>query len=236
MTISVIGRDGVGKRTFCEYMARMLDGLTLVVDTDTAQATLPVHIKGKKFESYQSLMSYLLSPTHKLVEGYIHSCGNNELFYAGTVHGESRIANDINMQYVEQANNFLHDSMEMMDNIVVDVSSYLDDPFLPAALANSDRVFVVVNPTPEGLCYLETMRSILSKIAPDEAGIGYLLSNVTLAHDVEEWAQEAGVEIAAVLPHSMEVFEQGIAGEYNPKSMTTKAGRKYISAIKKLIK
>ncbi len=174
MIIAIWGRSGAGKSLMANEIGRHYARrakVTVVVDTDMTQPTLPPRLPGMVDDNKASLGAIYASTQVRDAQIYFHQHhkGSN-LFYAGLKKDDNYLSYEIGMRQYSQAFSFLTACRDVADVIILDCSSQRGDPFLAAALDMADRFLLVHTPDTKNLCWYLGVKPLFLKTRSDRPG------------------------------------------------------------------
>ena len=229
MVIAVWGRDGIGKSVLCDTLGILFakKGVTVIIDTDLTQPTLPVRLNGTKIDSGASLGKAIGMGTQD-VAFYLHQLPNlKTLFYAGLTDQDEYLSYELGLEADNAAQDFVERCTELADTVILDLSGQRSDPFLPAALINTDKVIALFTPDVQGICWFNSIKPLIGTMNAQER----ILPVVALMgrhHDLSAVEKATDTKLATVLPYVREFRHDGVSNG------TTRAAIQYLREANKL--
>jgi len=229
MVIAVWGRDGIGKSMLCDTLGKLFakKGVTVIIDTDLTQPTLPVRLNGAKIDSGASLGKAIGMGTQDAAI-YLHQHPNlKTLFYAGLTDQDEYLSYELGLEADHVAQDFVERCTELADTVILDLSGQRSDPFLPAALINTDRVIALFTPDVQGICWFNSIKPLIGTMNAQER----ILPVAAMAdrhHDLSAVEKATDTKLAAALPYVRELRQDYISNG------TTRAYMRYLREMKLL--
>lgn len=219
MIIAIWGKSGTGKSVIANELGRFYakrGKVTVVVDTDMTQPTLPPRLPGIPENKKTSLGAIFALPQVRDAHIYFHQQPKETgLFYAGLVKDDNYLSYEIGMKQYKQASSFVTACQEVTDVIILDCSGQRGDPFLAVALDSADHFVLVHTPNTKNACWYLAVKSLLSKKRSEKEGSIYHIANaVQKHHAVAEYEKTTGVKLAAMLPFSRSINETDGQGRF----------------------
>ena len=214
MVIAVWGRDGIGKSTLADTLGLMFSkyGVSVVIDTDLTQPTLPARLNGLQFEPDTSLGRAISGFRSGNAAPLLHQHPKYKgLFYAGLIDGDDYMSYETGLDDDDKAQDFVEQCKELADTIVLDLSGQRTDPFLPGALLHADRVLVLFTPDVHGICWYQSVAPLLH----NRQAQGHVLTVASMVeghHDLSVVEKAIGVPFAAALPFVKEIRQMRDTG------------------------
>ncbi len=236
MLITVWGRDGIGKSTLCDALGELFSkqGITLVIDTDLTQASIPGRLRKSDLDTSASL--------GKVVSGtggggdiarYWHQHAKNpSLFYAGLTDSDDYLSYELGLEAINSAVAFLEECTDMADTVIVDLSGQRYDPFLPSGLAFSDRALIALPPDLHGVSWFNGVKPLLNLLQVQETALPIGLPLVQPC-DVTLVEKSIAARFSALLPYAHELRQTRDAG-VSPLDGSTPSAIRYARAVYKL--
>jgi len=234
MTIAVWGRDGIGKSTLCDALGALFvkQGITVVIDTDLTQPTLPVRENGKHFDTDTSLGKAVSGVGMGDVSRYLHQHSKQKsLFYAGLTDKDEYLSYELGLEADNMAQDFIEQCTGVADAVILDLSGQRTDPFVPGVLVHADKIIVVFTPDVQGVCWFNAVKPLLENMGAMER-IVPVAAIRSKQHDIPAVEKAIGLQLSAVLGFVKE-FRMANDGIY-PLDGTTPAAMRYTRQVKKL--
>ena len=235
MIIAIWGRDGTGKSTLCNALGTMFAkrGITIVIDTDLTQPTLPVRINGKHFDGDSSLGRAISGIGTNDATPYLHQHPKQEsLFYAGLTDRDEFLSYEFGLEADGVAQNFIERCAELGDWVILDISGQRTDPFLPCALIHAHKVIIPVTPDVQGVCWFNAVKPLLKNMNAQERVLP-IAALVSRYHDTEAVEHLVDLRFTVSLPFVTEFRQMPDIGIL-PMEGTTRAALRYLKQAKKL--
>lgn len=229
MIIAVWGRDGIGKSMLCDALGKLFakKGVTVIIDTDLTQPTLPARLDGKRLESDTSLGRAIGMGTMDAAL-YLHQHPKiKTLFYAGLTDHDAYLSYELGLESDNAAQDFVDQCAGLSDTVILDMSGQRNDPFLPGALIHADKVITLFTPDVRGICWFNSVKALISTMDAQER----ILSAAVLVngeHDLSAVENAVDKKLTAALPYVREYRRNGI------NSGITSAAARYLRKVKKL--
>lgn len=223
MIIAIWGRSGTGKSLIANELGRHYarrGKLTVVVDTDMTQPTIPPRLPGAVENKKTSLGVIFAAPQVRDAQVYFHQHHEgSKLFYAGLKKDDNYLSYEIGMRQYSQAASFVSACQDIADVIILDCSGQRSDPFLAVALEEADRFLLVHTPDTKNVCWYLGVKAHLSKKRSERPGsIIHVANAVQKHHALAEYKKTAGVEFSAILPYSQSINEVDGQGQFASSS------------------
>ena len=235
MLIAVWGRDGIGKSTLCDALGMLFakQGITVIIDTDLTQPTLPVRLNGSKFEAERSLGRAVSGIGANDASRYLHQHTNQKsLFYAGLIDMDEYLSYEIGLEADNAAQDFVDQCLELADMVILDLSGQRTDPFVPGALSNADKIITMFTPHVEGLCWFKSVEHLLETMSAQERTVP-VFSMVERHSDIYAIEKADGIQFAISLPYVQE-FRHIHGTGATPMDGTTPAALRYVRQVRNL--
>lgn len=235
MLIAIWGRDGVGKSMLCDILGALFakQGVTVVIDTDLTQPTMPSRVNGKHFDADASLGKAISGIGTGDAAPYLHQhLKNKNLFYAGLVDRDEYLSYELGLEADDAAQDFLEQCAGLSDTIILDLSGQRNDPFLPCALVHANKVIALFTPDVQGVCWFNSVKQLLTTMDAQ----GRVLPVAAMAdrhHQLAAIEKAADLQFAAVLPYVKE-FRQICDTGTSPLDGSTHAAMRYLREVKSL--
>ena len=229
MVIAVWGRDGIGKSVLCDELGKLFAkmGVTVIIDTDLTQPTLPARLNGAKIDSNASLGKAIGMGTSDAAL-YLHQHPKlKTLFYAGLTSYDEYMSYELGLEADHAAQDFVERCTELADTVILDLSGQRCDSFLPAALIHADKVITLFAPDVQGICWFNSMRLLISTMNAQER----ILPVVAMAdrhNDISAVEKATDTKPAVTLPYAREYRQDGIS------KGATRAVMRYCQEVSKL--
>jgi len=215
MIIAVWGRSGTGKSLIANELGRHYarrGNVTVVVDTDMTQPTLPPKLPDAPENDKASLGMIYAAPQVCDAQVYLHQHHKgSKLFYAGLTKDDHYLSYEIGMRQYSHAASFVTACQDIADVIILDCSGQRGDPFLAVALDTADRFLLVHTPDTKNVCWYLGVKPLLSK---KKTPIAHVANAVKKHHATAEYKKAAGIEFTAVLPYSQSINEVDGQGSF----------------------
>jgi MinD-like ATPase involved in chromosome partitioning or flagellar assembly len=229
MVIAVWGRDGIGKSTLCEALGTLFakQGVTVIIDTDLTQPTLPVRLNGVKIDAAASLGKAIGMGTLDAAP-YLHQLSKlKTLFYAGLTDHDEYLSYELGLEADNAAQDFVERCIELADTVILDLSGQRSDPFLPGALIHADKVIALFTPDVQGISWFNGIKPLSSTMNAQER-ILPVMAMTDRQHDMSCVEKAVDIKVAAALPYVREFRQECISNS------TTPAAMRYLREVKKL--
>lgn len=233
MTISIWGRDGIGKSTLADALGCLFSkrGIAVVIDTDLTQPTLPVRINGKSFNPDSSIGKAVSGIGTGDVTSYLYQHPKKkQLFYAGLTDQDEYLSYEIGLEADDKAQDFIEGCKDVADTIILDLSGQRTDPFVPCALIHSDKVIVPITPDVQGICWYNAVKPLLKSMDAQ----GRILPVAVMTdrhHDLSIIEKATDVRFDAALPFVKEFRQDSTVF---PLDGTSSGAQRYTKQVKKL--
>ena len=229
MVIAVWGRDGIGKSVLCDELGKLFAkmGVTVIIDTDLTQPTLPVRLNGAKIDSNASLGKAIGTGTLDAAI-YLHQHPKlKTLFCTGLASQDEYLSYELGLEADHAAQDFVERCTELADTVILDLSGQRSDPFLPGALIHADKVITLFTPDVQGICWFNSVKPLISTMNAQER----ILPVVALMgrhHDQLAVEKSTDTKLALVLPYVYGFRQDGISNG------ATRAAMRYCQEVNKL--
>ena len=229
MVIAVWGRDGIGKSVLCNELGKLFakKGVTVLIDTDLTQPTLPLPLNGAKIDANASLGKAIKMGTSDAAI-YLHQHPKlKTLFYAGLTDQDEYMSYELGLEADHAAQDFVERCTELADTVILDLSGQRSDPFLPGALIHADKVITLFTPDVQGICWFNSIKPLISTMNTQER----ILSIVAMTdrhHDISAVEKATDTRLAVTLPYVQEFRRDGISNG------ATRAAMWYCQEVNKL--
>ena len=233
MIIAVWGKDGIGKSTLCSALGSLFakQQITIVIDTDLTQPTLPVHINGKPCNGDSSLGRAISGIGTNDATPYLHQHPKQEsLFYAGLTHKNDYLSYEFGLEADGIAQDFIEQCEDLADWVILDISGQRTDPFLPGALIHAHTVIIPFTPDVQGVCWFNAIKPLLENMNA-QGRVLPVAALVNRYHDIQAVEDLADLHFASYLPFVTELRQ---VPEIKPIEGTTPTALRYIKQVKKL--
>ena len=233
MLISIWGRDGTSKSTLADALGGLFSkkGITVVIDTDLTQPTLPVRINGKNFNPDSSLGKAISGIGTGDVTSYLHQLPQKkQLFYAGLTDQDEYLTYEIGLEADNKAQDFIEGCKEVADTVILDLSGQRTDPFVPCALTHSDKIIIPMIPDVQGVCWYNAVKPLLQRMNAQ----GRVLPVAVMVDryiDLSNIEKAADIQFAAALPFVKEFRQDSTVF---PLDGTSLAAQRYVKQVKKI--
>lgn len=216
MIIAVWGRSGTGRSVIANDLGRLYaqrGKVTLVVDTDMTQPTLPPRLPNTPENKRLSLGAIFSTPQVRDAQIYLHNYPKVKgLFFAGLLKDDNYLSYEIGMRQYNQAASFIRACQDIMDVIILDCSGQRGDPFLAVALEQADHFLMIHTPDTKNACWFLGVISILEKKRSDT--ILHVANAVQKHHAVSEYEKITGIKFSAQLPICRSINEVDGQGSF----------------------
>jgi len=219
MIIAIWGKSGTGKSVIANELGRFYaqrGKVTVVVDTDMTQPTLPPRLPGTPDNKKTSLGTIFALPQVRDAHMFFHQqTKETGLFFSGLIKDDNYLSYEIGMKQYKQASFFVTACQDVTDVIILDCSGQRGDPFLAVALDLADHFVLVHAPDTKNACWYLAVKSLLSKKRSENNGLIYHIANtVQKHHAVAEYEKTTGVQFTAMLPFSRSLNEMDGQGHF----------------------
>lgn len=235
MVIAIWGRDGIGKSTLCDGLAELFaqQGVTLVIDTDLTQPTVPTRIQRAGLDAETSLGKAISGIDVTDVTRYWHQHPRHKsLFYAGLTEHDGYLTHELALEDRESAVAFLEESLEVADTVILDLSGQRADPFLIGGLTFSDRALIAFPPNLQGIYWFNGIKPLLELLQAQHSVLPIALPLIQPCDEaLVEKATDA--QFAALLPYAHEHYRMREAGT-SPLNGTTPSAIRYARSVRRL--
>jgi len=229
MVIAVWGRDGIGKSALCDTLGKLFakKGVTVIIDTDLTQPTLPVRLNGAKIDASASLGKAIGMGTSDATL-YLHQhLKMRTLFYSGLTDQDEYMSYELGLEADHAAQDFVERCTELADTVILDLSGQRSDPFLPTALINADKVIALFTPDVQGICWFNSIKALISTMNAQEH-ILPVAAMMDRHHDISAVEKATDTKLAVMLPYVREFRYNGLS------ICTTRAAGQFQREVKKL--
>lgn len=229
MVIAVWGRDGIGKSTLCDTLGKQFAkmGVTVIIDTDLTQPTLPVRLNGVKVDADASLGKAIGIGAMDAAP-YLHQHPKiKTLFYAGLTDKDEYLSYELGLEADNSAQDFVERCGELADTVILDLSGQRSDPFLPGALIHADKVIVLFTPDVHGICWFNSVKPLISTMNAQERILPVTVI-MDRHHHLSAVEKATDMKLNAALPYVKESRQDGISNG------TTRTTTRYHREVKKL--
>lgn len=229
MVIAVWGRDGIGKSSLCDELGKLFaeKGVTVIVDTDLTQPTLPVRLNGTKIDSNASLGKAIGMGTSDAAL-YLHQHPKQKtLFYAGLTDQDEYMSYELGLEADNAAQDFVERCTELSDSVILDLSGQRSDSFLPAALIHADKVVTLFKPDVQGICWFKSIKPLIDTMNAQER-ILPVVAMTDRHHDLSTVEKATDTKPAVTLPYVHGFRQDGISNG------ATRAAMRYYQEVNKL--
>lgn len=211
MIIAVWGSPGSGKSLISNELGYRFakDSITVVVDTDMTQPTLPPRLPKLNYEKKHSLGVIFSTPYVRDAQNYLHPHPKHEnLFYAGLKKDDDYFSYEVGIRQYDQAYHFINACTDIADVVILDCSDQRGDPFIAAAADMADIFVIAIPPDIKSACWYLSVKPLFEKKVI-EAGkpVIMLASAVHLFHAVSEVEKLIGMKFSYQLPYSKQLSE-----------------------------
>ena len=228
MVIAIWGRDGAGKSTLADALGNLFSKyeITVIIDTDLTQPTLPVRLAGQIFKHDSSLGRAVSGIGISDVCSYLHQHPKQKrLFYAGLTDRDEYLSYEIGLESDNRAQDFIEGCRETADIVILDLSGQRTDPFVPCALIHADKIIVPVTTDVQGVCWYGAVKPLIQSM--DAQGrIIPVAAMVSKYHDMKSIEKAADIHFVSALPFVKE-FRQTNGTGISPLGGSTPAAMRY---------
>lgn len=236
MLISIWGRDGCGKSTLADYIGQYLSkkDITVLIDTDLTQPTLPMRLPGLSFRKDSSLGKAIAGTGTTEIRPYLfHHLRQEGLFIAGLTYGDDCMSYELGLETEATARLFVKNCQEQFDQVILDCSGQRTDPFLPAALQLSDKIILMLMPEPQGILWWQSAKPLLEKLNVMDK-IELIMSPIQPHHEIRQLGKDSGLNIKVALPFAPELNHLRCSG-HTIDDLVTRQGRSWQSTVRQLV-
>lgn len=211
MIIAVWGSPGSGKSLISNALGWRFasERITIVVDTDMTQPTLPPRLPKLKLENRHSLGVVFSTPLVRDAQNYLHQHPKLEnLFYCGLKKNDDYFSYEVGIRQYDQAYQFIDACTDIADIVVLDCSNQRGDPFIAAATDAADAFVIAIPPDIKNACWYLSVKPLFEKKLI-EAGrpVITVASPVQSFQAVSEVESLIGVKLSYQLPFSKQLAE-----------------------------
>ena len=231
MILSIWGRDGTGKSTLADALGRLFarQGVTVIIDTDLTQPTLPQRINGRKVSADASLGKAISGVGADDAAKYLYQHPKTkQLFFAGLTDRDEYLSYELGLDAVDVARDFMERCAALADTVIFDLSGQRTDPFVPAALSGVDKIIVPITPDVQGVCWMGSIKPFLE--AMNTSGRVLPVAALAAQPSLDAIEKAADIRFAAMLPYVQEFRQNGTSAG------TTFAAARYAKQVQKLYK
>ena len=232
MILAIWGRDGTGKSTLANALGRLFakKDVTVIIDTDLTQPTLPARMNGQRFNNDVSLGKAVSGIGADDAAKYLHQHPQNKrLFYAGLIDHDEYLSYELGLDASDVARDFVEHCTRRLR---IRSSSICQDseqtPSVPAALSSADKIIIPITLDVQGVCWFSAVKPFLE--AMNTSGrvlpVAAMAAQPTL--DVIEKATD--IRFAVALPLVREFRQDG------SEAVSTPAAVRYFKQVLKLFK
>jgi MinD-like ATPase involved in chromosome partitioning or flagellar assembly len=236
MKLLIWGRDGLGKSTLADYIGLKLadKSITVVIDTDLTQPTVPVRIPGILVKKERSLGRAIAGTGTSESRPYLIQHPKHEgLFFSGLMANEDYMEYELGLDSSVNAGIFMNSCASQCDHVIVDCSGQRTDPFLPDAIVKSDKILILISPDLQGISWWRSIKPLIDEMSVDHKVIP-VISQLHKHHN-EKWLQEGyGVDQYVALPFARELNLNRNTGRID-QNLTTRAARSWQRIMDALI-
>ena len=231
MIIAIWGQGGAGKSVIANELGRLYaqhGNVTVVIDTDMTQPTLPPRLPKTTQSSKMSLGAIFSSTTVRDAQIYLHDHPKQKnLFFAGLTKDDDYLSYEIGMRQYHQAQSFTSVCNDLADVVILDCSAQRGDPFMAVATDIADHFILVLTPDTKNACWYKAVKRLLAKKLTDhDKQIIYVASPVQKHQHIKEYEKLTGVEFTAIFPFSKDINEVDGQGGFASESCDN-AGRQW---------
>lgn len=220
MVIAVWGRDGIGKSALCDELGKLFAKMcvTVIIDTDLTQPTLPVRLNGAKIDSNASLGRAIGMGTTDAAL-YLHQYPKlKTLFYAGLTDQDEYMSYELGLEADNAAQDFVERCTELANTVILDLSGQRSDPFLPGALIHADKVITLFTPDVQGICWFNSIKPLIG-IMNAQTRILPVAAMADRYHDLSAVEKAVDIKLTAALSFVRELRQDGISDGTTPAAM-----------------
>lgn len=229
MVVAVWGRDGIGKSTLCDTLGKLFakKGVTVIIDTDLTQPTLPVRLNGVKVDADASLGKAIGIGAMDAAP-YLHQHPKiKTLFNAGLTDKDEYLSYELGLEADNSAQDFVERCGELADTVILDLSGQRSDPFLPGALIHADKLITLFTPNVQGICWFKSVKPLIDTMNAQERVLP-VVTMMGMHHDLSSVEKALDTKFAAMLPY-VQGFRQGGISDG-----TTRTATRYLREVNKL--
>jgi MinD-like ATPase involved in chromosome partitioning or flagellar assembly len=229
MVIAVWGRDGIGKSTLCDTLGKLFakKGVTVIIDTDLTQPTLPMRLNGVKVGADASLGKAIGIGAMDAAP-YLHQHPKMKtLFYAGLSDHDEYLSYELGLEADNAAQDFVELCEELADTVILDLSGQRNDPFLPGVLIHSYKVIALFTPDVQGICWFNSVKPLIGTMNAQERILPVVVK-MYKQHDLSAVEKATNTKLVVAMPYVREVQQGGISDG------TTRSAIRYHREAKKL--
>ena len=211
MIIAVWGSPGSGKSLVATELGRMFarDNITVVVNTDMTQPTIPVLLPKIRNDVKHSLGVIFPTPFVRDAQNYLHQHPKEEkLFLAGLKKDDDYLSYEVGVAQYDQAYHFINACSDIADVVVLDCSNQRGDPFFAAALDVADMFIITMPPDIKNVCWYLSVKELLeNKITEQEKPLIRIANPVMSFSAVKEVESLLDMTFDYKLPFSKQLAE-----------------------------
>jgi CO dehydrogenase nickel-insertion accessory protein CooC1 len=218
LIIAVWGRGGSGKSVLAKELGRLYakgNNVTVVIDTDMTQPTLPPKLPGGIQSDRLSLGAVFAAPYIRDARKFLNQHPKEKnLFYVGLTKNDDYLSYEIDMRQYEQAKLFIETCEEITDVIILDCSSQRGDPFLAVATNVADQFIMTLTPDTNNACWYHAVKPLLIKLNNEKKSIKFVASPVKKHHSIPWFQKQTDIKFVAELPYSNHICEADGQGNF----------------------
>jgi hypothetical protein len=221
--------SGWRKSTLCDTLGKLFakKGVTVIIDSDLTQPTLPMWLNGVKVGADASLGKAIGIGAMDAAP-YLHQHPKiKTLFYAGLTDKDEYLSYELGLEADNSAQDFVERCGELADTVILDLSGQRSDPFLPGAFIHSDKVITLFTPDVQGICWFNSVKALVSTMNAQEH-ILPVAAMVDRHHDIPAVEKATDTKLTAALPYVRELRQDDIS------KVTTRGYMRYCREVNKL--
>lgn len=172
----------------------------LLIDTDLTQPTLPTWLNGKVIDKSQSL-GRVLNIGMRDIMTYMHQDRNKKgLFYSGLTENDNILSYEYGFDSTSFAQQFLDNCAQVVDHIVIDLSSQRFDTFLPCTLSSANKILLTMTPDTKGILRHNSYDELIDQFNVTNKVYPIAMQEQSF-HDIKKIEQNTGIKFYASIPY-----------------------------------